>query len=579
MPILDGRHVTVVAVDSATNTTEGSIRIATDAEASAGTLENVAINPKQLIANVNGVVGGLVYIGAYNATTPNHDLTQANKGHFYKISHAGTIAGVIVNVGDHIVFNQDANSPVASTDFDVIDSTESISELNDLSDVSVSNPSGGQVLRNNGAGNFVNAQLAYSDLSGTPTIPSSTDDLTSDHTGVNYTGALDASITTHLAGIDSALANAGGASQLNELSDVSVSNPSSGQVLRNNGAGNFVNTQLAYSDLSGTPTIPSSTTDITEGNKLYYTDARVDTRIGLANIDDLNDVAVTNVADGQVLLYNSTSGDWENGAVPSAPVTRVNTKTGDVVLATGDIAESGTNYYYTEARFNTSLSGKSTTDLSEGTNLYYTETRFNTSLSGKSTTDLSEGTNLYYTDARVDTRFDTRLATKTTTDVAEGNNLYFTDARADARADVRIGASALNALSDVSYTAGQSIDNYVLTYNNTSGNWEAEQTTAIPPSVSDPHLTGDTTLTTHSGIEEIYIMNNSSVATLTILTASTVGSGFKYQIKRTGTANVIVQSQSISAGNNQIDGESSYTISNQYESITLVSDGSTYHII
>ena len=34
----------------------------------------------------------------------------------------------------------------------------------------------------------------------------STDDLTSDHTGVNYTGALNASLTTHLSGIDTALA-------------------------------------------------------------------------------------------------------------------------------------------------------------------------------------------------------------------------------------------------------------------------------------------------------------------------------------------------------------------------------------
>jgi hypothetical protein len=42
------------------------------------------------------------------------------------------------------------------------------------------------------------------------------------------------------------------------------------------------------------------------------------------------------------------------------------------------------------------------------------------------TNDVVEGTNLYYTDAR----FDTRLATKTTTNLTEGTNLYFTTARA-----------------------------------------------------------------------------------------------------------------------------------------------------
>lgn len=47
------------------------------------------------------------------------------------------------------------------------------------------------------------------------------------------------------------------------------------------------------------------------------------------------------------------------------------------------------------------LSNNDTDDLSEGsTNLYYTDARFNTAFSGKSTTDLSEGSNLYYTDAR-----------------------------------------------------------------------------------------------------------------------------------------------------------------------------------
>ena len=42
---------------------------------------------------------------------------------------------------------------------------------------------------------------SYNDLSNKPT----SDDITSDHTGVNYTGALNASITDHLSGIDNAL--------------------------------------------------------------------------------------------------------------------------------------------------------------------------------------------------------------------------------------------------------------------------------------------------------------------------------------------------------------------------------------
>lgn len=46
----------------------------------------------------------------------------------------------------------------------------------------------------------------------------------------------------------------------------------------------------------------------------------------------------------------------------------------------------------------------SSTVVAEGTNLYYTQARFDTALSNKSTTNLGEGLNLYYTDARVQSK-------------------------------------------------------------------------------------------------------------------------------------------------------------------------------
>lgn len=53
----------------------------------------------------------------------------------------------------------------------------------------------------------------------------------------------------------------------------------------------------------------------------------------------------------------------------------VNGASGTVVLDTDDISEGAANFYYTEARFDSSFSGKSTTDLAEGTNLYFTDAR------------------------------------------------------------------------------------------------------------------------------------------------------------------------------------------------------------
>ena len=220
-----------------------------------------------------------------------------------------------------------------------------------------------------------------------------------------------------------------------------------------------------------------STTDLTEGTNLYYTDARVSTYLstnGFATetyvdnavsnlidtapttLDTLNELAaalnddpnfsttITNLIGTKLATadFNTTADTW------------IGTK------STTDLSE-GTNLYYTEARVdarialqsgsNLDLSNKDTDDLSEGSsNLYYTDSRAdarvnlqtgaNLDLSNKSTTNLVEGANLYYTDARVDARissaglytssdFNTDFSGKSTTDLTEGTNLYYTDAR------------------------------------------------------------------------------------------------------------------------------------------------------
>lgn len=48
------------------------------------------------------------------------------------------------------------------------------------------------------------------------------------------------------------------------------------------------------------------------------TSASTDFLASTATIDDLSDVAVTSITDGQVLIYNSTSGDWENSDLPTS---------------------------------------------------------------------------------------------------------------------------------------------------------------------------------------------------------------------------------------------------------------------
>ena len=74
--------------------------------------------------------------------------------------------------------------------------------------------------------------------------------------------------------------------QLDNLTDVTLTNPSNGQVLK-------------Y--------------DATAGKWINGTDTDTDA------LEDLTDVDLTSPANGQVLIYNSTSQKWENGGIVGLP--------------------------------------------------------------------------------------------------------------------------------------------------------------------------------------------------------------------------------------------------------------------
>ena len=154
-----------------------------------------------------------------------------------------------------------------------------------------------------------------------------------------------------------------------------------------------------------------------------------------------------------------------------------------------------------------------------------------------------------------------------TDDITEGaSNLYYTNARADAR----IAAATANDLSDVSYTAGAGIDGYVMTYNNTSGNWEAQVAsgggftyTAIT-SASSPV----------SGAASTHYSADTSGGAITInlpaLSGVTAGTEIRVKLKTAG--NTLTLDGNLSE---TIDGSTTYTLTVQNQAVTLVSDGSS----
>lgn len=114
------------------------------------------------------------------------------------------------------------------------------------------------------------------------------------------TAASDYATAAQGAKADTALQNINSES-IDELSDVTITSASSGQVIKHDGS-NFVNAQLAYSDLSGVPTNVSDFTN----DSAFISD------ITNENIGDLSDVTITSASNKDALVYNGSA--WVNNA-------------------------------------------------------------------------------------------------------------------------------------------------------------------------------------------------------------------------------------------------------------------------
>ena len=134
------------SIPSASTSTAGKVRLATNVETTTGTATNIAVTPAGLSAALSGIVGGMTYKGFWDAINAVPDLSNAKQGDFYYISAAGTRYGKEWAVGDHLVVNANMGGTIDGNKLDKIDSTESISTLGSLTDVTLTDPSDGQGL-------------------------------------------------------------------------------------------------------------------------------------------------------------------------------------------------------------------------------------------------------------------------------------------------------------------------------------------------------------------------------------------------------------------------------------------------
>lgn len=101
-------------------------------------------------------------------------------------------------------------------------------------------------------------------------------------------------------------------------------------------------------------------------------------RFALAGTVQEGDVAVQTDISKTFIMNGSGDGSltahWTE-ILTGGAVISVNGFTGAVSLDSDDIAEGVSNFYWTQARFDSAFTAKSTSDLSEGTNLYFTSQR------------------------------------------------------------------------------------------------------------------------------------------------------------------------------------------------------------
>ncbi len=195
-------------------------------------------------------------------------------------------------------------------------------------------------------------------------------------------------------------------------------------------------TNLYYTDARVDAYINASilTTDVSEGTNLYYTDARADARITNALKDEDN------------MASNSATHVPSQQSVKAYVDSQVSSKDN-----TDEITEGSTNLYYTDARVDSYINASIlTTDVSEGTNLYYTTARWDTKMAAADTDDLSEGsTNKYFSNtlARGAVSAGGDLSYNSTTGV-----ISFTE-RTDAEVTT-LAKAAISASGDLSYADG-----------------------------------------------------------------------------------------------------------------------------
>lgn len=263
------------------------------------------------------------------------------------------------------------------------------------------------------------------------------------------------------------------ASNLDSLTDVVITTPTSGQVLKYNGT-NWVN-GTDYTGAGGESS-GIALTDISATNASGFGTINYNNTTGVITYTGVSETEIrSQFTAGTGISYNSTTGAISStitqytdsdarSAVSVSGDLVYNSATGVISYTAPSLASYATTSYVDTAISGLVNSSPATLDtLKELADALGQDANFSTTI----TTQIGSKLN----SADFNSTFDTQLATKSTTNLTEGTNLYYTDARA---------RSAISASGDVSY-------------NNTTGVISFTRPSPVITLAGD--LTGSVTLT------------------------------------------------------------------------------------
>jgi len=325
------------SVPDATETTAGKIRIATSAEATAGTNDLTSMTPLKVKSVVDAaVVGGVTYQGTFDASSPA-DLSNASKGDLYIISVAGSYQGQDWAVGDHLLINADMGGTLDPNKIDKVDNTDAVTSVAGRTGavvLSTADISGLATVATSGAYSDLSGTPslatvattgAYSDLSGTPSLATvATTGAYSDLTGAPDVPVLENNFVTTTSTATAISENGQYAYWFNNTSSITLTLPAQGAGVvayltftNINSVDHSVSLGSGSFRLSGG--VSTTSLSIPAGNtRSFYYNSATYWELSSNELNELGDVTITTPANGEALIYNSTSGDWENGTVSAS---------------------------------------------------------------------------------------------------------------------------------------------------------------------------------------------------------------------------------------------------------------------